>query len=321
MQTTQKAGPDLIHKTRWQEFWHIFKRNKLALTGMGFLILFFLLAIAGILLTYGENPLLNPATVRLADRLKPPLSQPNRVISMEERPRLGMYLLGTDNLGRDIFSRMLQGAVISLSVGFVAVGISTFIGVLLGGLAGYFGKAKLFKLITVDLLITRLIDIMLCFPVFFLILALIAILPGNIWIIMAVIGITGWVGAARFVRADFLALKNQDFVIAAEALGLSRTRIIFRHMMPNALAPVLVSATIGIPGAILTEAALSFLGFGVPPPHATWGNILAVGREFIFDAPWIMASPGVAILLTVLSFNLFGEGLREALNPKLRKRG
>ncbi len=137
---------------------------------------------------------------------------------------------------------------------------------------------------------------------------------------MIVIGLTGWTGTTRFVRAEFLSLREQDFVIAAEALGLPRWRIIFHHMMPNAIAPVLVSATIGIPGAILTESGLSFLGFGVPPPNATWGNILAGGRQFIFDAPWLLIAPAAAILVTVLSFNLFGEGLRDALNPKLRGR-
>jgi peptide/nickel transport system permease protein len=310
-----------MHKTRRQEFWHTFKKNKLALAGMVFLIFFFLFTIAGGLLTYGKDPLLNPATVRLADKLKPPLSEPNKdIIPEEESPRLGIYILGTDDLGRDIFARMLQGAVISLSVGFIAVGISVLIGIIIGGIGGYFGKTKILKTLTVDTLVTRLIDVMLCFPVFFLILTLVAILPGNIWIIMIVIGITSWTGAARFVRAEFLSLKNQDFVVAAEALGIPRRRIIFRHMMPNAVAPVLVSATIGVPTAILTESALSFLGFGVQPPHATWGNILASGTNFIFDAPWITIIPGIAIFLTVLSFNLFGEGLRDAMNPKLRKR-
>ncbi|HIE44432.1 MAG TPA: ABC transporter permease [Candidatus Omnitrophica bacterium] len=309
------------HRTRWQEFWHTFRKNKLALAGLFFLVFFFLFAIAGVLLTYGKAPFFNPETVRLVDKLKPPLSRPTKeVIPEKDLPAFGVYLLGTDDLGRDIFARMLQGAVVSLSVGFVAVGTSVVIGMILGGIAGYFGKMKIIRNFSVDALITKLIDIMLCFPAFFLILTLIAILPGNIWIIMVVIGITGWTGTARFVRAEFLSLREQDFVMAAEALGLPRRRIIVRHMMPNAIAPVLVSATIGIPGAILTESALSFLGFGVPPPYATWGNILASGREFIFDAPWILFSPGIAILLTVLSFNLFGEGLRDALNPKLRRR-
>jgi peptide/nickel transport system permease protein len=176
------------------------------------------------------------------------------------------------------------------------------------------------QLISVDAFITSMIDIMLCFPSFFLILTVVALLPASIYNIMIVIGLTSWMGAARFVRAEFLSLREQDFVTAARALGISDWRIIFRHMVPNAIAPVLVSATIGIAGAILTEAGLSFLGFGVPPPHATWGNILSDGKNYLFDAPWLTIIPGLAILVVVLSFNLFGEGLRDILNPKLRER-
>ena len=309
-----KINQEVAHKTKWQEFWGVFRKNKLALVGMIILILFFLTAILGAFLTYGSNPVLDPEKVRLPDKLKPPLSQPSiDVLPSQDLPKLGIYILGTDSLGRDVFARILQGAIVSLSVGFVAVGISVFIGIILGGIAGFLGGA-------IDTLIMRAVDIMMCFPAFFLILTLVALLPSSIWIIMIVIGITGWTGATRFVRAEFLSLKEQDFVIAAQALGLPRWRIIFRHMMPNAIAPVLVSGTLGIPGAILTESALSFLGFGVPPPNATWGNILAGGRQFIFDAPWLLIAPGAAILITVLSFNLFGEGLRDALNPKLRGR-
>jgi len=172
----------------------------------------------------------------------------------------------------------------------------------------------------VDGLIMRFTDVMLAFPTFFLILTVVALLPPSIYTIMAVIGLTSWMGTARLVRAEFLALREQDFVLAARALGLPERRIIFRHMVPNALAPVLVSASIGVASAILTESALSFLGIGVPPPFATWGNILADGRQFIFDAPWLFFTPGCAILVVVLAFNLVGEGLREALNPRLRER-
>jgi peptide/nickel transport system permease protein len=174
--------------------------------------------------------------------------------------------------------------------------------------------------ISIDTLIMRIVDIMLCFPSFFLILTVVALLPASMYNIMIVIGLTSWMGSTRFVRAEFLSLREQDFVTAARALGVRNLRIIFRHMMPNAVAPVLVSATIGIATAILTEAGLSFLGFGVPPPHATWGNILSDGKRFIFDAPWLTFVPGITILVVVLSFNLFGEGLRDALNPKLRER-
>jgi peptide/nickel transport system permease protein len=294
----------------------------------------------------------------------------------EEVPPLRVYLLCTDELGRDVFARMLQGAWVSLTVGFVAVGLAVIIGVFLGGLSGYYGQNSIRvgqvililltiwvalgwsrlsgvyliitlavamvvlasmlllggkrsfwplslldgKLISVDALITSLIDIMLCFPSFFLILTVVALLPASIYNIMVVIGLTSWMGAARFVRAEFLSLREQDFVTAARALGVSDWRIIFRHMVPNAIAPVLVSATIGIAGAIVTAAGLSFLGFGVPPPHATWGNILSDGKNYLFDAPWLTVIPGLAILIVVLSFNLFGEGLRDILNPKLRER-
>jgi peptide/nickel transport system permease protein len=301
-------------------------------------------------------------------------------LNPEETPRLGLYLLGTDDLGRDVFARMLQGAWVSLTVGFVAVGISVIIGIFMGGISGYYGQNRirsdhiLFLIIlhagvvllllwvkplwaaliagafwgyisaffwkkvwkarhlpgwlnifrkdtiSVDTLIMRFVDIMLCFPSFFLILTVVALLPASIYNIMIVIGLTSWMGATRFVRAEFLSLREQDFVTAALALGVSDWRIIFRHMIPNAIAPVLVSATIGIATAILTEAGLSFLGFGVPPPHATWGNILSDGKRFIFDAPWLTFIPGFGILIVVLSFNLFGEGLRDILNPKLRER-
>jgi peptide/nickel transport system permease protein len=177
-----------------------------------------------------------------------------------------------------------------------------------------------FNTFTVDTFIMRVVDIMLCFPSFFLILTIVAVLPASIYNIMIVIGLTSWMGTTRFVRAEFLSLREQDFVSAARVMGISDISIIFRHMLPNAVAPVLVSATIGIAGAILAEAALSFLGFGVPPPHATWGNILSNGQRFLYDAPWLIYIPGFSILVVVLSFNLFGEGLRDAMNPKLRKR-
>ena len=219
----------------------------------------------------------------------------------------------------DVFARMLQGSFVSLSIGFIAVGISLAIGIVLGGLSGFYGNVKL-GVVTVDTLIMRFTDVMLCFPTFFLILTVVALLPPSIYNIMIVIGMTSWMGTARFVRAEFLALRKQDFVVAATSIGARDRRVIFSHMVPNAMAPVLVSATIGVATAILTESGLSFLGFGVQPPYATWGNILADGKGFIFDAPWLFFIPGLAILVVVLAFNLVGEGLREALNPKLRRR-
>jgi len=318
-------APDAPRQTRWQQFWRLFRRNGMAILGLVIFIAFFAIALLGLALTSGSSPKFDPSVIRLQEKLRPPFSAPNLAsLRPHEVPALGWYLFGTDDLGRDVFSRMLQGAWVSLTVGFVAVGLSVCIGILLGGIAGYYGHRPLFArflpTLTFDSLIMRLVDIMLCFPSFFLILTVVAILPPSIYNIMIVIGLTSWMGTTRFVRAEFLSLREQDFVSAARALGIGNLRIIFRHIMPNAVAPVLVSATIGIAGAMLTEAGLSFLGFGVPPPHATWGNILSDGKRFIFDAPWLTFIPGTAILLVVLAFNLFGEGLRDVLNPRLRER-
>jgi peptide/nickel transport system permease protein len=384
--TAQHTAPAVVDETYmppsrspWAETWHLLRKNRMALTGLVIFLIFFAVAVAGWAVTSGTHPLMDPAQVRLQEKLRPPLSKPKTdTLRPGELPALGIYLLGTDDLGRDVFARMLQGAWVSLTVGFVAVGISVGIGILLGGIAGYFGRqylqlihvliwtavaaalilalnrlwtaagllsaaavaAALWKrrrsrtkaplprlaawtakpILQVDTLIMRAVDIMLCFPSFFLILTVVALLPPSIYNIMVVIGLTSWMGTARFVRAEFLSLREQDFVAAARALGISDMRIIFRHIMPNAVAPVLVSATIGIATAVLTEAALSFLGFGVPPPHATWGNILSDGQDYIFDAPWLTFAPGLTILVVVLAFNLFGEGLRDILNPKLRER-
>src|SRR5436309_4106994 len=306
-------------ETPLQELWRIFYKDRLAVIGLVVLIFLLIAALAGKVLTEWTVTF-DPATVRLPDKFKPPLSSASvDLIPPADRPLFGTYLLGTDELGRDVFARMLQGSFVSLSIGFIAVGISVLIGIVLGGLAGFYGNVKL-GFMTVDTLIMRFTDVMLCFPTFFFILTVVALLPPSIYNIMIVIGLTSWEGTARFVRAEFLTLREQDFVVAAQALGLPERRIIFRHMVPNAIAPVLVSATIDGASAILTESALSFLGFGVQPPYATWGNILADGKDFIFDAPWLFFIPGVAILVVVLAFNLVGEGLREALNPKLRRR-
>ncbi len=309
---------DIQSETPLQEFWRLFQKDKLALSGLVILLLLILAALAGKALTEWTI-VFDPATVRLIDKFLPPLSFASEHLAPEDWPRFGIYLLGTDELGRDVFARMLQGSFVSLSIGFIAVSISVLIGILLGGLAGYYGNVRL-GFISVDTLIMRFTDVMLCFPTFFLILTVVALLPPSIYNIMIIIGITSWMGTARFVRAEFLALREQDFVVAAHALGLPSWRIIFLHMVPNAIAPVLISAIIGVAGAILTESALSFLGFGVQPPYATWGNILADGKNFIFDAPWLFFIPGIAILIVVLAFNLVGEGMREAFNPKLRRR-
>jgi peptide/nickel transport system permease protein len=307
-----------IAETPLEQLWRTFRKDRLAMLGLYVLVALMVVALVGNLLT-GWWVVFDPATVRLPDKLLPPLSAPSAALAKELVPPFQTYPFGTDELGRNVFARMLQGSFVSLSVGIVAVSISLGIGVTVGGLAGFYGQRK-FGPISVDSLLMRFTDVVLCFPTFFLILTVVALLPPSIYNIMIVIGITSWMSTARFVRAEFLALREQDFVTAAKALGLPEWRIIFRHMIPNAMAPVLVSATINVAHAILTESALSFLGFGVRPPYATWGNILADGRSYIFDAPWLFLIPGAAILVVVLAFNLVGEGLRDAMNPKLRKR-
>jgi peptide/nickel transport system permease protein len=274
-------------------------------------------AVAGKVLTQWW-PVFDPAEVRLLDKLRAPLSRPSAELPDPLRPALGVYLLGTDDLGRDILARMLQGSAVSLSIGFVAMGLSVLIGVTIGATAGFYGERRLGPL-SIDALLMRFTDVMLCFPSFFLVLTVVALLPPSIYYIMVVLGLTGWMGIARLVRAEFLSLRKREFITAARAVGVPNRRLILVHLLPNALGPVLVSATIAVASAILTESALSFLGFGVQPPDATWGNILADGRGYIFDAPWLFMIPALAIVIVVLCFNLVGESLRESLNPLMRQ--
>ena len=220
------------------------------------------------------------------------------------------HWMGTDDLGRDVCSRMIHGAGVSLKVGLVAVGIALVIGVLFGSVAGFYGG-------WIDVIVSRFIEVVMCFPFFFLILAVMAFLPPSIYNVMIVIGITRWTSIARYSRGEFLKIKKQDYTQAARALGASDTKIIFRHILPNSAAPVLVTATFGIANAILIEAALSFLGLGIQPPYSSWGGILATAREFIDVAWWLAVFPGLAIFLTVTAYNLAGEGLRDATDPRL----
>ncbi len=222
------------------------------------------------------------------------------------------HLFGTDDLGRDVLSRMIWGSRVSLEVGFVAIGIATIIGILLGAISGFYGGYT-------DSAIMRAVDIMLSIPTIFLILAVVAILEPSIFNIMVVIGLTSWTEPARLVRAEFISIKEREFVTAARALGASDSRIIFRHILPNGLSPILVSATMGIGGAILIESALSFLGLGVQPPTPSWGSLLSSGKDNIEIAWWLSAFPGLAILITVLGYNLLGEGIRDALDPRQRE--
>ena len=222
------------------------------------------------------------------------------------------FPLGTDRLGRDVLSRLLYGGRVSLWVGFVAVGISISIGALLGLVSGYFGGL-------VDEIVMRFVDIMLCFPSFFLILAVVAFLEPSLFNIMVVIGLPSWMGVARLVRAETLTLREREFVSAARLAGTSTWRIMTRHILPNAMTPVTISAILGIGGAILIESGLSFLGLGVQPPQASWGNMLMDGKSVIEEASWLSLFPGLAILITVLGYNLLGESLRDFLDPRLKK--
>ncbi|MCX7927474.1 MAG: ABC transporter permease [Candidatus Omnitrophica bacterium] len=221
-------------------------------------------------------------------------------------PPSRQHLLGTDSLGRDLLSRLIWGTRISLSIGIIAVGISTVIGIFLGSVAGFYGGR-------LDSLIMRLVDIMLCFPTFFLILAVVSVLEPSLYNIMIIIGLTSWMSAARLVRSEILSLKERQFIQAAVALGASQLRIIFRHLLPNALAPVLVHATLGIASAILLESGLSFLGLGVQPPTPSWGNILIEAKSTLGVAWWITVFPGLAILVTILGFYFIAEGLKKKL--------
>jgi peptide/nickel transport system permease protein len=278
--------------TMGKDFWKRFRKNKTAVAGSVCVFALFVVSLLA--------PWLAPYDPNAID-LKQVLMPPS-----------GSHPFGTDPLGRDVFSRMIWGAGISLKVGFVATGIAILIGTILGALSGYYGR-------WVDAIIMRFVDIMLCFPTFFLILAVIALLDPSIWNIMIVIGLTGWMGVTRLVRADFIALKERDFVQAARGIGAGDFRIIFLHILPNAMASVLVTATLGVAGAILTESALSFLGIGVQPPTPSWGNILTAGKDNIDIAWWLSLYPGLAILITVLGYNLLGEGIRDALDPRLRR--
>jgi len=335
-------APAVVVEGLWSNVWKQFKRNPIALAG--FYVVCFLLFTAlfadflsndkpyylqyrgktyfpilrsyliGAGLSQWPPALLNVNFKKLqgAEAVFPPIPyRPSNIdlLAPYETPS-PKHWFGTDRLGRDIIAGMIHGSRISLSIGFVAVGIAVIIGVILGALAGYFGS-------WVDLIISRLFEVMISIPTFFLLITVAALLPPSIFLTMAIIGATSWVGIARFTRNEFLKIRNLDYVTAAIALGVSNRKVMFQHILPNALAPVIVSVVLGIAGAILVESSLSFLGIGVPAELVTWGSILHEASSATF-AWWLAVFPGAAIFITVLAYYLVGEGLREVLDPRLR---
>ena len=273
--------------------WERFVRNKLAVVGLVLLGLIVVLSLlAPVLATH------DPAEQNLLYKLKPPSSE---------------HLLGTDDLGRDIFSRLLYGGRVSLTVGLLAVLGSMTIGTTIGAIAGYYGGK-------IDNVLMRFVDVMIAFPQILLLIAVVSILKPSLQNMIIVLMVLGWTGTARLVRGEFLSLKNREFVLAARTIGMKDRRIIFSHILPNAMSPIIVAATLGIGGTILVESTLSFLGLGVQPPTASWGNMLqgAQSITILLTAPWYPIFPGLMILLTVLSINFIGDGLRDALDPRLK---
>jgi peptide/nickel transport system permease protein len=326
----------------WADVWKRFKRNPIALAGfyvvcvLVFMALFadfiandkpyyleyrgktyfpiFRNYLVGARIVQWPAELLNVEFKKLenARAVYPPIAyRPSNINLLEPlEPPSAKHWFGTDKLGRDVMAGIIHGSRISLSIGFVAVGIAVVIGVMLGAIAGYFGS-------WVDLVISRVFEIMLSIPTFFLLITVAALLPPSIFLTMAIIGATSWVGIARFTRNEFLRIRTQDYVTSAIALGVTDRKVMFKHILPNALAPVIVSVVLGIAGAILVESSLSFLGIGVPAELVTWGSILQEASTTTF-AWWLAVFPGFAIFMTVLAYYLVGEGLREVLDPRLR---
>ncbi|CAN5633559.1 ABC transporter permease [soil metagenome] len=272
-------------------FWRRLRRHKLGMLGLSMLLLLVIAALFAPLIA-GHDPALMD-------------------LRMKNQAPSAAHILGTDAIGRDGWSRLVYGARISLSVGLVAVGIYTIISLLLGSISGYMGGF-------VDSAIMRFTDIIICFPTFLLIITVAAVLPPNIFNIMVIIGVFGWPGMTRLVRSQFLSLRSQDYVLAAVALGVPAPRIIFRHILPNVVGPVVVAATLGLAGAIMTESSLSFLGLGVQQPTPSWGQTLTTAMQLpvLENMPWRWLPSAAAIAFTVLSVNFFGDALRDAFDPR-----
>ena len=281
-------------RSQWVEVWRRLKRNKMAVLGLIILIILVLLAVFADVIANYDNVVIKQ---NLAHRLQGPSAA---------------HWLGTDEFGRDIFARLVHGTRVSLQVGIVAVGISIVIGGILGAVAGYYG-GKL------DNTIMRIMDIFLAVPSILLAIAIVSALGPSIINLMLAISISSVPRYARIVRASVLSIRDQEFIEAAKAIGASNTRIIFRHIIPNSLAPVIVQATLGVASAILSTAGLSFIGLGIQPPAPEWGSMLSGGRQYLRYAWWVTTFPGVAIMITILSLNLLGDGLRDALDPRLKQ--
>ncbi|MCE5228822.1 ABC transporter permease [bacterium] len=336
----------------WGRIWRQFRHYKLGMVGLVIVVVMFLVAFFAPMLA-SERPILcrfdgklyAPAVIDtfrqipLVGRVifhSPPFNRASFVFKQEFNPRRGdwalwtpipfgplemaalplqspsrLHMLGTDEVGRDILSRMIHGTSVSMKVGFISMGIAVLIGLFFGAIAGYAGGWT-------DISISRFIEIIMCFPTFFLILGILAWFPPRIENVMIVIGLTNWVGIARYARGEIIRLRGSDFTTAARALGAGHSRIIFRHLLPNSLAPVMISVTFGIATAILVEAGLSWLGFGVQPPDPSWGNMLRSGYDNLFTAPHLIPPPCVAIFIAVLAFNLVGDALRDVIDPRLQ---
>lgn len=276
--------------------WRRFRRSRLALASLVYVCVVAVIALFAPLLANANSAIVHhaPDKVDIAHRLQPP--------SPDHR-------LGTDELGRDVLARIIHGARVSLTVGLLATFVSLCVGCVLGALAGYYGGA-------IDWIVSRAIEIVLCFPFLFLVLGIVALFKASLLTIMIALGITSWTTEARFVRGEFLRIRELDFAQAARASGARDPRIIFRHLLPNALAPVLVSASFGVASAILTESALSFLGFGIQVPTSSWGGMLAAAEDYLEYAWWLVLFPGLAIFSTVAAFNIVGDRFRDALDPR-----
>ncbi len=320
----------------WARVWREFKKNRLAVAGLCVVGLLLALAMLAPLLAndkpyvystvdkvyfplfakmFGVNHELKDIDLRKDEykgfKIFPPIPYSYSEYDLESivAPPGSKHLLGTDEQGRDLFARMIHGSRVSILIGFIAVVIYVTIGIFVGSIAGYYGGLA-------DMIISRFIEIVMCFPTFFLILTILALVEPSLVSVMVVIGLTSWTGIARIVRGEFLKLRETDFVVASRAVGARAPWIIVRHILPNSLAPVLVSATFGIASTILIESSLSFLGFGVQPPTPSWGDILSQSRVFMDFAWWLTLIPGFAIFITITAYNLVGEGLQDAIDPK-----